>query len=191
MGDSAAPLAKICGYLPLALRIAASTLAEHADLPVAEYRARLDDKRTRVSRRKRDSKPDQDLDAIFRYTYDQLAPDAPTHKRSLAVLSASFDLAAAADLWAIEQDAARTQIGEFVRASLVEFNPDRKRYVMPTLSPDELPKPTRLFRNTCKAATTPAHVQQPSPCCPASVSLRRLQTDAYSCINPCTGWETR
>ncbi len=75
-------IAKLCGRLPLALRIAASALAEHIDLSVDEFAATLADRRTRLAKLKSESDPELDLQATFEYSYDLLPDDAKARWQS-------------------------------------------------------------------------------------------------------------
>jgi hypothetical protein len=64
IGKRADDLAKLCGYLPLALRNAASALAEKKDLSISEYERRLSNKVARLELVK----------ASFSLSYDLLSP---------------------------------------------------------------------------------------------------------------------
>jgi hypothetical protein len=64
IGDRADKLAKLCGYLPMALRNAAKALAERKDLGVSEYERRLKDKVERLEL----------IRASFSLSYDLLTP---------------------------------------------------------------------------------------------------------------------
>ena len=109
-------IARLCGYLPLALRIAGSTLATRVDLSPAEYIARL--RQRKLATLKSD---DEDVEAVFGYSYDLLSSDMQARWRALAVFPAPFDAPAAAAVWAMDADAARDALSEFVRLSLLDF----------------------------------------------------------------------
>ncbi len=136
IGDRAADIAQLCGRLPLALRIAASTLAEHDNLSPEQYVEHLKDRRTRVGQLKLASDPSLDVEAAFQVSYDLLAVETQARWRALAVFPCSFDLAAVVDVWAVEQYAARALLGEFVRASVVEFEKASERYSLHDLLAD-------------------------------------------------------
>ena len=65
IGEHAEELAKLCGCLPLALRNAASALAEKKNLNVADYVERLKDARKRLDL----------VEASFSLSYELLTPE--------------------------------------------------------------------------------------------------------------------
>ena len=77
IGNWADELAKLCGYLPLALRNAASALAEKRDLSVSEYERRLKDKVARLKL----------VRASFSLSYDLLTPGRKKQWRRFIDLS--------------------------------------------------------------------------------------------------------
>ncbi len=128
-------IAKLCGRLPLALRIAASALAEHRDLSVAEYATSLADRRTRLAM-KSESYPELDLQATFERNYDLLADDAKARWRALAVFPAPFDWIATASMWAMDENETRELLGELVRFSLLDYDQATERYSLHDLLTD-------------------------------------------------------
>ncbi len=104
-------LAQLCGYLPLALRLAASALAGRVTLSVSAYIERLKDAQKRLEL----------VDASLSLSYDLLTPEQQRLWRTLAVFPAAFDLPAAAAVWDIAPDAAADALDELVRYSLVEL----------------------------------------------------------------------
>jgi tetratricopeptide (TPR) repeat protein len=116
--DRASPpdeIAHLCGYLPLALRLTASALAERIDLSPADLIRRLQDSQTRLKL--------TGVDASLRFSYDLLASEPQKLWRALAVFPADFDRAAAAAVWKLEADPAQDALGELVRYSLLEYAP--------------------------------------------------------------------
>lgn len=111
IGDHADELAKLCGYLPLALRLAGSVLAEHIDLSPTDYSLRLTNARQRLEL----------IDASLSLGYDLLKADAQKLWRVLAVFPDTFDVAAAAAIWEMELDAAKDAISKLVTYSMVEW----------------------------------------------------------------------
>ncbi|MBN1323813.1 MAG: tetratricopeptide repeat protein, partial [Methanotrichaceae archaeon] len=113
IGDHADELAELCGYLPLALRSAASILAEKNDLNVAEYMRLLRDTRRRL-----------DLgEASFSLSYDLLPIGRREQWCLLSIFPADFDRAGAAAVWAINIDIAAEVLSELVKLSLVDYIP--------------------------------------------------------------------
>ena len=115
--DLADTLAKLCGYLPLALRLAGSALAERRTLTPADYVKRLEDAQTRLEL----------VEASLSLSYDLLSEDLQQAWCALAVFPDTFDLAAAAAVWNVEKNLAQDQLDELVRYSLVEWNETAQR----------------------------------------------------------------
>lgn len=121
IGEQADTIAKLCGYLPLALRLAASALAERVDLGVADYVRRLTDEQKRL-------KVLDEVEASLSLSYELLSPEIQEHWRVLAVFPASFDSAAAAAMWEMEPDAAQDTLSELVKYSLLDWDEAIARY---------------------------------------------------------------
>jgi tetratricopeptide (TPR) repeat protein len=111
-------IARLCGCLPLALRLAGSALAEREDLSVADYLRRLADAQERLAL----------IDASLSLSYDLLGTERQRLWRTLAVFPATFDRAAAAAVWGLEQDPAQDALSELVAYSLVEWDEAAARY---------------------------------------------------------------
>ena len=67
-------LAQLCGYLPLALRVAGSFLAAKRDWTVREYLAELADERRRLARLRHE---DLDVGAVLGLSAAQLVRENP------------------------------------------------------------------------------------------------------------------
>ncbi len=117
-------IAQLCGYLPLALRLAASVIAERKDLGVADYVRRLTDARQRLNL----------IEASLGLSYDLLSVELQQRWRTLAVFPVTFAAAAAAVVWATEMDAAQDALGELVRYSLLNWNDSIARYSLHDLA---------------------------------------------------------
>ena len=83
IGDQADELAKLCGYLPLRSRLAASAIASRRDLRPADYIKRLGDAAARLEL----------IDASLSLSYDLLADEQQQRWRMLRVFPGSFDAA--------------------------------------------------------------------------------------------------
>jgi hypothetical protein len=105
-------IARLCGHLPLALRLAASALAERRDLGVADYVRRLYDAGQRLKL----------VDVSLTLSYDLLTPEMQKLWRMLVVIPTAFEAEAAAFVWRMEQDAAQDALSELVKYSLVEWS---------------------------------------------------------------------
>jgi tetratricopeptide (TPR) repeat protein/Cdc6-like AAA superfamily ATPase len=111
IGEQADEIARLCGYNPLALRLAGSTLAERIDLSPEEYVQRLREK------------PAQAGDALLSVIYDMLGSEKQRMWCVLNVFSGAFDVAAAAAVWGTDADSARNALNELVKYRLVDLTP--------------------------------------------------------------------
>jgi tetratricopeptide (TPR) repeat protein len=124
IGEHADEIARLCGHLPLALRLAASALAERRNLSATDYVRRLTDAQRRLSL----------IEASLSLSYDLLTPDLQKLWRALAVFPDTFDGAAAAAVWEMEQEAAQDALGELVNHSLLDFDESTARYSLHDLA---------------------------------------------------------
>lgn len=118
IGERAAELAQLCGHLPLALRLAAATLAERANLSPADYVRRLSDAQKRLDL----------VDASLTLSYELLTPELQKLWRTLAVFPDTFDAAAAAAVWELDADATQDALGDLLKFSLIDFDADTQRH---------------------------------------------------------------
>jgi len=110
IGDHAAAIARLCGDLPFALRVAASTLSERPDLSVSEVEKRLGREKDRAELGER----------ALGLGY-ALLPDAFQERyRHLAVFAGDFDAPAAGAVWSLGEDETDEALGAFVRGSLLD-----------------------------------------------------------------------
>ncbi len=117
-------LAKLCGRLPLALRVAVSILEESAVWTPAMLIARLQDERTRLGRLKREDDPDLDVEASFSLSYNLLPAELKQAFRRLSIFTNPFDLPAAQAVWGIDDDSkALDLLDKLVNRSLVNAIP--------------------------------------------------------------------
>jgi len=117
LGDHAAEIARLCGRLPIALRLAGGALAERRDLSPAEYVRRLKDAQKRLRL----------IDSHLSLSYDLLSEDLQRRWRALGVFPGTFDAAAAAAVWGVEADPADEVLGILVKSSLVDGEDGRYR----------------------------------------------------------------
>lgn len=118
IGDNADEIARLCGHLPLALRLAASALAERANLSPADYVRRLSDAKTRLSL----------VEASLTLSYELLSPELQSHWRALAVFPDTFNTAAAEAVWELGADATQDTLGDLLRYSLLDWDADTQRH---------------------------------------------------------------
>lgn len=111
-------IAKLCGHLPLALRLAAGSLAKYRNLNPADYARRLQDTQQRL----------QLIEASLSLSYELLSEELQERWRWLAVFTDSFADDAAAAVWEVAVDQAQHSLGELMAASMVEWNETTDRY---------------------------------------------------------------
>jgi tetratricopeptide (TPR) repeat protein len=124
IGEHASELAKLCGELPLALRISASLLA-NSSRNVARYLEQLAAERLKYLSDPDD--PQARVEASLHVSYDTLAPQAQQALCQISVFAASFDLAAAQAVAAIDGDVAEA-LELLQRRSLLEWDATVERF---------------------------------------------------------------
>jgi tetratricopeptide (TPR) repeat protein len=118
IGDAADEIARLCGCLPLALRLAGSALAERPDLSPTEY----------IRRRREGREKLEPVEASLQTSYDLLTEGLRRLWRLLSVFPDTFDTEAVAAVWGLEKDDAGSDLGELVRCSLVDWEDTEGRY---------------------------------------------------------------
>jgi tetratricopeptide (TPR) repeat protein len=118
ISELAGEIARLCGYLPLALRLAASAIATFRNLKPADYVQRLVGARKQLEL----------VEASLSLSYEILSDEQQQRWRMLAVFPGSFDDAAAATVWEIEDEKAQDMLGELLAFSLVEWNEAARRF---------------------------------------------------------------
>jgi tetratricopeptide (TPR) repeat protein len=119
-------IAKLCGYLALALRLGGTAIAEHADLDPADYRQRLTDEKQRL--RLLGGKKEDGVEASITLSYNLLADERKKQWRILSVFPDTFDAPAVATVWEIEEDAAKETLSDLKQLSMLAWNDSTKRY---------------------------------------------------------------
>ncbi|MDQ3919709.1 MAG: tetratricopeptide repeat protein [Acidobacteriota bacterium] len=137
----------LCGYLPLAVRAAASLLDITPDLDPETYAAQLSDERTRLERIGVDPLIGIDVTASFNLSYNRLSPDAARVFRRLAVFPAAFDAAAEE---AVCEDENHKHLSDLLRRSLVLYDVSARQYRLHDLA--RLFADSRLNENERNAA---------------------------------------
>lgn len=135
LGDKAPELARACGFLPLALRIAGSFLEINQDWQVDKYLNQLNDRKQRIltlesSQKEAQLTSDYDLMATFELSYQQLGQTERTYWQELAVFDTSFSLSAAAFICNLEEDDMHRVLGTLQRYGVIDFRPKIDRYSM-------------------------------------------------------------
>ncbi|MEV6146727.1 BTAD domain-containing putative transcriptional regulator [Streptomyces sp. NPDC051992] len=118
---AAAEIAGLCGYLPLALRVAAASLVARPHTTAADLAARLRDGRTRLQRL---HEGDLDLRACLMTAYLEAKPEQQRAFRLLGLAPApDFALWTAAALLGVSLPVAEELVEGLVRAQLLETRP--------------------------------------------------------------------
>ncbi|HKV61632.1 MAG TPA: hypothetical protein VJO16_06950 [Candidatus Acidoferrum sp.] len=123
----------LCGFLPQALRLAASALANRNDLSLTDYVRQLGEQKNRLQLL-RDG--DQSVEASIRMSYGLLDQQIQRYWRILGVFPDKFDGAAAASVWEIETGAAQNILGVLLQCSMLEWDEASARYRLHDLMRD-------------------------------------------------------
>src|SRR5579864_2501528 len=118
IGAAATELARVCGGLPLALSLASGALNERADLAPAAYARQLAKGRKQLG----------GVDASLDLSYRLIPEDLQRLWRLLAVFPGTFDAAAAAAVWELDESIADEALGELVTSSLLTWEKRIGRY---------------------------------------------------------------
>jgi tetratricopeptide (TPR) repeat protein len=124
MGGHAGEIAKLCGYLPLALRATASLLAVENDLTPSNYLDELRSERTRLKKIGKEG-VDLDVEASFNLSYIRLPAETARVFRQLSVFPSDFDAQAEESVC---QDESHEHLSELFRWNLVEYHEGVGRY---------------------------------------------------------------
>ncbi|GAB4215209.1 MAG: hypothetical protein OHK0022_54820 [Roseiflexaceae bacterium] len=126
--EQAQQIARLCGYLPLALRVSAGILLNDEALPVGRYLARLADERQRLAHLKDPDDPARDVQANLLLSYAALDARTQAHFRRLGTLAADADLELVATLLELSEEEADEVLRALLRRSLVEYDQARGRW---------------------------------------------------------------
>lgn len=111
-------IARLCGYLPLALRSSATLLAERVDVSAENYVDRFKDTQQRL----------EPVAGAISLSYELIGQRLQKLWRALAVFPGLFDVGATASVWGTEREDAQYALSELVRYSLVEWYESTARY---------------------------------------------------------------
>lgn len=131
IGKHAARLAKLCGYLPLALRVSAGLLEPDPSKDVVQYLEQLQQERLKHLSDPDDpddpDDPQASVEASLQLSYTSLDPSIQDALCQSSVFPTSFDLAAAKEI-IITKEAIEEALGKLLRHCLLEWNQTTKRY---------------------------------------------------------------
>jgi tetratricopeptide (TPR) repeat protein len=123
---AAGEIARLCGYLPLALRIAGARLATRRQWTPARLAARLTDERRRLDELR---VGDREVRASFALSYQDLDEPAARAFRLLGILPApDFTSFVVPELLEVDDDAAEQLLDQLVDAQLLEALAEVGRY---------------------------------------------------------------
>ena len=125
IGGEAHGIARLCGYLPQALRLAATALAERVNMAPSDYRQRLADEQNRP---KLLAAGNESVEASISLSYGLLDAETQKRWRMLGVFSETFYWPAAASVWRAEKISAEETLGLLTQYSMLEWNEKARRY---------------------------------------------------------------
>jgi tetratricopeptide (TPR) repeat protein len=112
-------IAKLCGYLPQALRLAASAIAVRVSLNPQDYANQLANEKKRLELLTGD---DESVEASITLSYNLLDPEAQKRWRMLGVFPDTFDARASAAVWELETYPAQEALSQLLNFSMLEWN---------------------------------------------------------------------
>jgi hypothetical protein len=124
IGGEAQGIARLCGYLPQALRLAATALAERVNMAPSDYRQRLADEQNRP---KLLAAGNESVEASISLSYGMLDAETQRRWRMLGVFPETFDGPAAAAVWGAEMNSAEDTLGLLAQYSMLEWNEKARR----------------------------------------------------------------
>jgi hypothetical protein len=120
IGGDAAEIAGLCGYLPLALRTAASALQNRKDLSPAEFLRKLKDAEGRVR--------ETGVELALTTNSELLDPALRDRWFQLGVFPGIFEPMGVAAVWECAPEVAKDALSDLLRYSLIEWNSATSRY---------------------------------------------------------------
>jgi hypothetical protein len=128
IGAHGAQLARLCGYLPLALRISAALLASDDARRIERYLKRLEAERLRyLNEPDAVDDPAASVEASLRLSYDALKVPAQQALAQLSIFRISFDRAAALAVVETDDDT-EDLLADLRRRSLLEWDQATERF---------------------------------------------------------------
>jgi tetratricopeptide (TPR) repeat protein/transcriptional regulator with XRE-family HTH domain len=127
---------RLCGFLPLALRVAGDFLRLHENWPLPKYIDALKDEATRLERLKGKT-PDRDVEAVLAFSARELVRETPKQAERWQILSvfpADFGVQAVAAVWdwkdgqELDEETATDELTALLDCSLVQYDAEKDRY---------------------------------------------------------------
>ena len=126
IGTHAETIARLCGRLPIALRVVGAAILEQEHIEVEEFVKRLTDKKERRALVK----------APLDVSYDLLSPELQQRFARLSVFPETFDASGAAAIWDLPLSATTDSLGGLLKVSLLEWYEPTRRYSLQPLVRD-------------------------------------------------------
>jgi tetratricopeptide (TPR) repeat protein/transcriptional regulator with XRE-family HTH domain len=136
--DELRAVVKLCGFLPLALRVAGHFLRLHEDRPLPNYIAALQDETTRLKRLGR-KLGELEVEVVLALSARVLVRDnSPLAERwqLLSIFPADFDARAVAVVWNLkrgvefDEGKGKDELSSLLEQSLVQYDPHTDRYAL-------------------------------------------------------------
>ena len=151
IGDAAAELVDLCGYLPLALRVSATFLEQRPTRSVATYLQNLRDEQTRLATLRDPQDPLLNVEASLALSYHGLSTPAQHAFVQLGVFVGSFTPAAAQAVVEVADNDLADLLDELTLTSLLDFDQTTQRYDLHDL--------VRTFARTHLTDPRPVHLR--------------------------------
>jgi tetratricopeptide (TPR) repeat protein len=126
--DQARQIARLCGYLPLALRVSAGILLNDEALSVERYVTQLADERQRLVHLRDPDDPERDVAATLGLSYAALDQLTQAAFRRLGVLAANADLRLIAAVLDQSEEHTEVVLRLLHRRSLLEYDTAHQRW---------------------------------------------------------------
>ena len=128
-------IAKLCGYIPLALQISGTFLAVNLDWTPEEYMERLKAERLKLLKGD-DDDAKFDLEAAIGLSYQQLTHDERKYWRMLSIFPTSFRREAVLAMCEFDENIGHDLLSKLNRMSLLDYDEKSERYSLHDLLAD-------------------------------------------------------
>jgi tetratricopeptide (TPR) repeat protein len=126
--DMADRIASFCADLPLAITIAASTLADSVTLTTEQYASRLADEASRLCHLKTDQRKERSIEASLLLSYKLLPTAIQPLFYALSVFRGTFSASAAQAVWDVDEARAGEALSRLVKVSLLQYDEQLRRF---------------------------------------------------------------
>src|SRR5258706_3788541 len=128
-------IADLCGYLPIALRMAGTFLQTHDDWPITNYIEKLSDKPMRLQSLQIEVS-DSPIEAAFEMSFQQLDKDERRYWSMLTIFPAPCTRMALTAVLGLKEATAQKIISKLVEYSLLDYDSTTDHYHMHDLLSD-------------------------------------------------------